>query len=219
MKRILALIAMVICFTPVNAYRIIYGNNVVISQPVYEDLYIAGGNVTINAPVYGDLIIAGGTIVTGDGNTIIANGYLHIQDGRIVALGEGPAPARDAATVINASGQIVMPGMINTHAHGCTAGPLNPIGSTSLTGQQVRDQLDRHLIGGETTVLCVCGFCLPQSTALTKDHPVRVCQASSHTPANIRAADIVDGRGLEDRHRNTTVEKRRNCPRRPANAP
>jgi hypothetical protein len=63
--------------------RIEYRKNVIISQPVYEDLYVAGGNITINAPIYGDLIIAGGTIVINDtvtndillaGGNIIFNG-------------------------------------------------------------------------------------------------------------------------------------------------
>ena len=46
-----------------KAYRLDWGRTLVVSQPVYEDLYIAGGNVTINAPVYGDLVIAGLQVV------------------------------------------------------------------------------------------------------------------------------------------------------------
>lgn len=53
------------CITA-SATRIEYGNNVIISSPVYEDLYVAGGSITINAPIHGDLIIAGGTIIIND---------------------------------------------------------------------------------------------------------------------------------------------------------
>ncbi len=57
---------MLVCFVTTYAFRIEYGNNIIISRPVYEDLYVAGGNITINAPIYGDLIIAGGTIIIND---------------------------------------------------------------------------------------------------------------------------------------------------------
>jgi hypothetical protein len=66
MKKIFLLVMMAANFMPAAAFRIEYGNNIVITRPVYENLYIAGGNVTINAPIYGDLIIAGGTIVIND---------------------------------------------------------------------------------------------------------------------------------------------------------
>jgi cytoskeletal protein CcmA (bactofilin family) len=66
MKKIYFLIIMVANLTPVSALRIEYGNNIVITQPVNENLYIAGGNVTINAPIHGDLMVAGGTIVIND---------------------------------------------------------------------------------------------------------------------------------------------------------
>jgi Amidohydrolase family len=69
----------------------------------------------------------------------------------------------------------------------------------------VHRELDRHLYGGETTVLCVCGFCLPRE--IGGRHPVRVKLSTSHTPANFRAADLVDGRGLAAQHRAMTVER------------
>jgi hypothetical protein len=65
----------------VSAFRIEYGSNVIISQPVYEDLYIAGGNVTINAPVYGDLIIAGGTVIVNDS---VANDVLLVAGSAVI---------------------------------------------------------------------------------------------------------------------------------------
>jgi len=66
MKKILLLIITLCSCRYATAFRIEYGSNIILSHPVYEDLYIAGGNVTINAPVYGDLIIAGGTVVIND---------------------------------------------------------------------------------------------------------------------------------------------------------
>lgn len=85
MKKIFLVIALTGCFSTASAWRIEFGNNLVISKPVYEDLYIAGGTVTINAPVYGDLVIAGGTIIINDtvtndimlvGGTVTFNGYV-----------------------------------------------------------------------------------------------------------------------------------------------
>jgi hypothetical protein len=148
------------------------------------------------------MLIAGGTVVTGDGVSCISDGYVHIRDGRIVDLGEGPGP--DDADVIDATGQVVLPGLINTHAHGCVEGPFVPVGSPALSRAVVHAELDRHLFGGETTVLCVCGFCLPREIDVS--HPVRTCLATSHTPSNFAAADLVDGAGLTPRHRATTVE-------------
>ncbi|MGZ8557482.1 MAG: hypothetical protein ACXWWC_04085 [Chitinophagaceae bacterium] len=66
MKKILLLIVMAGSFITASALRIEYGNNVIINQPVHDDLYLAGGTITINAPVYGDLIVAGGTIIIND---------------------------------------------------------------------------------------------------------------------------------------------------------
>jgi Polymer-forming cytoskeletal len=85
MKKLLLLIALSCNLLSAVAFRIEYGNNITITQPVMEDLYIAGGTITINAPVYGDLIIAGGTIVINDtvtndillaGGNVTFNGFV-----------------------------------------------------------------------------------------------------------------------------------------------
>lgn len=66
MKRFFLLILWVTICNSVLAFKIQYGRNVTITQPVYEDLYVAGGDVIINAPIHGDLVVAGGTIHIND---------------------------------------------------------------------------------------------------------------------------------------------------------
>jgi hypothetical protein len=149
------------------------------------------------------MLIAGGTVVTGDGAGVISGGYVHIRDGRIVEVGTGAGPQDD--DVIDASAQIVIPGIINTHSHGCVEGPFVPVGSPAFSRAAVHAELDRHLFGGETTILCVCGFCLPRE--IGRDHPVRTRLATSHTPSNFAAADLVDGKGLLPQHRAMSVEQ------------
>ena len=66
------------------------------------------------------LLVSGGTVVTMDaGGRVIEDGAVAIQGDRIVAVGprmeiEG---RYHAASTLNANGQIIMPGLINTHTH------------------------------------------------------------------------------------------------------
>jgi hypothetical protein len=85
MKKIISLIVALGITIQAFSFRLEYGNNVVITRPVYEDLYISGGSVTINAPVFGDLICTGGTVNINDsvsndiivaGGTVTFNGYV-----------------------------------------------------------------------------------------------------------------------------------------------
>ncbi len=67
-----------------------------------------------------DLVITGGTVVTmDDQGTVIADGAVAIDDGEIVAVGTADdIGARYAgAERVDASGQIILPGLINTHGH------------------------------------------------------------------------------------------------------
>ena len=85
MKKPILFLALIILFHSASAYRMEWGRTVIISTPVYEDLYVAGGTITINAPIHGDLIVAGGTVYINDtvmndlliaGGTIYINGYV-----------------------------------------------------------------------------------------------------------------------------------------------
>ena len=58
-----------------------------------------------------DLVVANGTVVTPAG---LAPLDVHVRGGRITHVGEGPD---DVARTIDASGLLVLPGMVDTHVH------------------------------------------------------------------------------------------------------
>lgn len=49
--------------------------------------------------------------------TVIDSGYVHVQGDTIKAVGAGPAPNTPGAEIVDAGGDIVMPGMVNPHCH------------------------------------------------------------------------------------------------------
>lgn len=86
--------------------------------------------------------------------------------------------------IVEAEGTLAIPGLINNHTHGTAYGPLFPSEHGGLSREQVRANLDRHLLEGTTTVLCVDGFITAAALAQTNDdHPVTVRLASCNTPA------------------------------------
>jgi 5-methylthioadenosine/S-adenosylhomocysteine deaminase len=67
-----------------------------------------------------DLIVSGGTVVTMDGaRRVIEHGAIAIKAGRIEAIGRAADLDQKYAAreVINASGKVVVPGLINGHTH------------------------------------------------------------------------------------------------------
>lgn len=64
------------------------------------------------------LLIENGTVVTMDGaRRVIDGGHVLVEDGRIAVLGGGASPPAPEAERIDAAGMVVMPGLIDTHAH------------------------------------------------------------------------------------------------------
>ena len=67
------------------------------------------------------IVLEGCAIATvDDARTEHADGHLVVQDGRIAAVGEGPAPApwrERADRVVDARGKLATPGLVNCHHH------------------------------------------------------------------------------------------------------
>jgi imidazolonepropionase-like amidohydrolase len=154
-------------------------------------------------------VIQAGTVITGDGRSVLARTDVVVIDGLVrELLPEHPErPYDQADLVVDATGKVVMPGLINNHTHGTAFGPLFPSGHTPLPDDQVIRNLDRHLMEGTTTLLCVDGFMTADQIARTNQvHPVNVKLASCNTPACLRAAQIADGSGLRDENVAFTAE-------------
>ena len=67
-----------------------------------------------------DLLVLGGTVLTMDaGGRVIAPGAVAVGDGRILAVGSRSALERRYAArrVLDASGRLVLPGLVNAHTH------------------------------------------------------------------------------------------------------
>ena len=67
-----------------------------------------------------DLMITGGTIITMDGERrIIENGAIAVDDGKIYAVGtrDVTTKAMKCRQTIDATGKVIIPGLVNTHTH------------------------------------------------------------------------------------------------------
>lgn len=64
------------------------------------------------------IVIRNACILPIDGAmSVIEGGWIHIQDGTIRALGSGEPLPVDGAEIVDADGDVIMPGMVNPHAH------------------------------------------------------------------------------------------------------
>ncbi len=108
---------------------------------------------TLSAQTY---VIQNGTVMTVAKGTI-KGGSIVVRDGKIVEVGE-KVMVPQGAIIIDASGQYVIPGIIDCHSHLAVDGGINE-GSVSVSSMvDIRDVLDpesiaiyRALAGGVTT--------------------------------------------------------------------
>ncbi|MCA1443779.1 amidohydrolase family protein [Ensifer sp. IC4062] len=158
-----------------------------------------------------DMVIRNGTLITGDGKAFHKRATVYIDAGKIVGVDNRPTDSREeiaARETIDAAGSIVMPGIINAHAHGCIAGPSMPSGSKPFKGDDVSYFRNRHLLQGTTTLLNVCGLAMvDEIDAVGARHPIEIRVSTAHTPKNIQAALAVDGKGLSPRHLNANIDE------------
>jgi imidazolonepropionase-like amidohydrolase len=154
--------------------------------------------------------IVNGSIVTGDGQSLLENTSVIICDtliSEIPPVKYVPYNAQ-ADKVINAQGGLIIPGVINIHTHGVAFGPFFPYSWNKLSKDKILNNLDNHLLQGTTTVLSTDGLTLPSEIdAINKIHPVNVKMCTTHTPANIRAAEIIAGEGLDQWNTKLTAEE------------
>lgn len=154
-----------------------------------------------------DLIILNTTVITGDGKTLTPRAQIGIAGGKIVVISQTDL-ASSGTPCLDANGATSLPGIINAHAHGCTFGPSMPSGSDPLKPGDVAYNRNRHLLSGTTTLLNVCGFALADErlTVGQSAHPLRIFLTTAHSPSGFAAAADADGRGLTQRHLQTSVE-------------
>lgn len=153
------------------------------------------------------LLIRGGSLVTGDGRSFFDRASIRIRDGLIVEVTGGALQPVEGEGVVLCDDMLILPGLINGHAHGTILGPSMPSGSRPLAPETVRWQRNRHLLSGTTSLINVCGLALQdERDGVLGHHAMDIFMSSAHTPQSLRAADAIDGRGLGSRHRLARLE-------------
>src|SRR5205807_579307 len=112
--------------------------------------------------IQNDVVIRGGTLLTVTHGRI-ENGSIYIHNGKIAAVGK-TVQAPSNATVIDATGKWVMPGIIDAHSHIALDDDVNEATSPVTPHMMMKDAFNyndkaiyRALAGGVTTSLLLHG--------------------------------------------------------------
>ncbi len=109
--------------------------------------------------------IVGATLLTASPAGRIEGGTILIRDGKIAAVGRD-VQVPSGASVINAAGRFVTPGIIDAHSHTAVDGSVNECTDSITAEVRITDVIDnrdidiyRQLAGGVTTVNVLHGSC------------------------------------------------------------
>jgi imidazolonepropionase-like amidohydrolase/Tol biopolymer transport system component len=103
-----------------DAFAFLDGAPDELPEPAAEGIHI-GPTLDTGVPE-GVVAFVGGRIVTMDGDQVIENGTVVVDGNRIVAVGpRASVTVPDGAHVVDATGDTLLPGFIDVHAHGGAA--------------------------------------------------------------------------------------------------
>src|ERR1700684_2426440 len=122
---------------------------------------VAAQAQTTSTPPHDVLIKNATVMIVTHGN--IQNGSIYIKDGKIVAVGENVS-APSSATIIDAGGKYLTPGIVDAHSHIALDDDVNEATSPITPHMMMKDAFDyqdkaiyRALAGGVTTSLLLHG--------------------------------------------------------------
>ncbi|MGZ3853710.1 MAG: amidohydrolase family protein [Flavisolibacter sp.] len=123
----------------------------------------------------GPVAVKGGLIYTIAGSAI-PNGVLIVQNGKIVKVGDASTKIPSDAKIIDATGKVIMPGIVDTHSHlggpdgGDNSAALNPDARVLDAVNPTSDGFKKALAGGLTTlnVMPGSGFLMSGQTIYIK---------------------------------------------------
>lgn len=136
------------------------------------------------------LIIDNVTVVPGDGSPPQPERRITVYGSLIEEIGPRGRSLRGArvSRVIDGTGMIALPGIVNMHGHVLTFGPRLR-GEPPYPVNHVAHHLWRHFVYGTTTILSVDGYLLPYEAKVGMRHvPIKIQSTTLHTPKNIESA-------------------------------
>ncbi len=108
-----------------------------------------------------DLLFTNARLIDGTGSPACEGSWLAVDKGKVHSIGSGGAPAPAAATVVDATGKTLMPGLIDAHTHPGNLDPdINkvPPVAPALFVHRVSRVLEDDLKLGFTTLRDACGL-------------------------------------------------------------